>query len=387
MTLDNTPYAVVVGLCAHGLSVARALHGAGVRVIALDADNTLPGVRTRCADVRIIRDINTADLVGELTQLVRSLGNAPPPVLFLTNDRMVEVLSAHIDSIAEHYRLSWAASAQRLAPLLHKDNLESRCIETGLHYPRTRRVVGRESAAATLAGLRLPVILKPTKPLSSFKTLMVNTPAALDDVWARIGGSLPVIAQEFIPGDDTRIRFGALYLRDGEILARFEGRKLRSRPMGHTTIAISERNDAVHELTLRFFRGLRLSGPVSLELKQDFDGNHWVIEPTVGRTDFWVGLCIANQVNFPLIEYLSATSQPLPGAEQTSKYVWINGERDPAAIAWLLAHHPGTVAAKRFKGVYADRRDTRPFIAALTRDLSALPLRGGRKLRRLLAGS
>ena len=43
------PTAVVVGLCAHGLAVARSLGRNGVQVHALEANDTLPGTATRHA--------------------------------------------------------------------------------------------------------------------------------------------------------------------------------------------------------------------------------------------------------------------------------------------------------------------------------------------------
>jgi predicted ATP-grasp superfamily ATP-dependent carboligase len=188
----------------------------------------------------------------------------------------------------------------------------------------------------------------------------------------RIAASLPVIAQEFIPGDDGAIRFGALYLDQGRILARFEGRKLRSRPMGHTTLAVSEPNDDIHRVTVCFFEGLALSGPVSLELKQAPDGSLWVIEPTVGRTDFWVGLCIANGVNLPLIEYRSQSGLPVPATRQARNYLWMNGERDPFAPLWLALHQPGRLFSQRIMALYLDLSDIRPFIDAVSNFIRSL---------------
>jgi predicted ATP-grasp superfamily ATP-dependent carboligase len=361
------------------------LHDAGVRVVGLEANRGLPGTRTRCAEVRIVADINGPALLTELNNLAPTFGPGGA-VLFLTNDRMVETLGVHLDSLSRSYRLSWAHAAEAILPLLRKDNIEGRSRQTGLNYPSTR-VVANEASLALVDELRYPVIVKPTRPISAFKTLLAHSSDALHSLRAKIASSLPVIAQEFIPGDDKTIRFAALYLHEGDVVARFEGRKLRSRPMGHTTIAISERNDRLHELALQFFTGLRLSGPVSLELKRAPDGSDWVIEPTVGRTDFWVGLCIANGVNLPLIEYRSEALSERKPAAQGDSHVWVNGERDPAAIAWLLRHAPATLLTRRVRGVFASTSDTGPFIAALTRYVAALPGRAMRKSKSLLLQS
>lgn len=383
---SERPCAVVVGLCAHGLTIARSLHKAGIRVIGLEANVGLPGVRTRCAEVRIIPDINGRGLVDSLVGMAAAIGCTQRPVLFLTNDRMTETIGAHAASLASAYRLSWLSSREAILPLLRKDCIESRCSETGLNYPRTRLVLNPDALTTETGDLRFPLIVKPTKPISAFKTIVADSLESLSLARAQVAQSLPVIVQEFVPGDDRSIRFGALYLKDGEILVRFEGRKLRSRPMGHTTIAISAPDDHIHELTAQFFKGLRLSGPVSLELKHGPDGKQWVIEPTVGRTDFWVGLCIANNVDLPLIEYESETSDRRISSMQKDTHIWINGERDPGAVAWLLAYAPGTLFGRRLRGVYADGRDFRPFMAALTRYVAALPVRVVRKANKVVFG-
>lgn len=380
------PYAVVVGLCAHGLGIARTLHRAGIRVLALEANPAMPGVRTRCAEVRIVPDINGEGLIEALLGLRIPSLNPAKPVLLLTNDRMVEVIGRHAEAVARHFHLSWAHAAATLVPLLGKDRIEARCLEVGLNYPKSLLLTDFDEARQQLAMLKFPVIAKPTRPVSAFKTQVADTVESFVAARARMERSMPVVVQEFIAGDDTQIRFAALYLDAGRVLARFEGRKLRSRPMGHTTIAVPEPNDEVHALALRFFDGLSLSGPVSLELKQDPDGRHWVIEPTVGRTDFWAELCVANGVNLALIEYRATTGTALPPSAQRSTHLWLNGERDPGAIAWLLRNAPAQLFGHRLRGVYFNLSDPRPFLVALVRFLADLPVRATRKASRLVTG-
>lgn len=348
-------------------------------MLALESNPTLPGVVTRCATIHQVADINGDGLVEALEKLAGRLDLAQRPVLFLSNDRMVETIGRQVARIKAHYRLSWANSSAELLPLLRKDQIAARCVETGLAYPATRIVDSVDDLPTAVAGLRFPLIFKPTVPISAFKTLVADSASALSGMTAQLEGSLPVVVQEFIAGGDEDIRFGALYLQQGEVLARFEGRKLRSRPMGHTTVAVSEPSDIVHEQAMRFFSGLQLSGPVSLELKRDPEGVDWVIEPTVGRSDFWIGLCIENGVDLPLIEHRATTGASLPSAFQGNRCLWINGERDPAALFWLAATSPGHLFRYKIRGVYADRRDPQPRRRALRSWLAALPRRVQRK--------
>lgn len=352
--------AVVVGLCGHGLALARALHRTGIPVLALEATRSLPGTATLSAEIEWVRDINGAGLIAALQALARRFEPGDRPVLYLTNDRMVATVAAHRRELAGRYRLSWSDCAERLVPLLDKLNIEARCAAVGLDYPRSAMVRSEADLKALHSRLRFPIIFKPSRPLSSFKTAVAS---ALDDAYQvlqRHRGSLPFIAQEFIPGDDRHIHFGALYLDRGRVLARFQGRKLRSRPMGHTTIAESSPNADVARLAERFYDGLEISGPVSLELKRGPDGRYWVIEPTVGRTDFWVDVCIHNGVDLPVIEYRHQLAQSLPATTQRRQVVWINDERDPFAKLWLFAHEPRIALEQHRRTLYFDVEDMGP---------------------------
>lgn len=376
--------AVVVGICAHGLALARALHRAGIGVHALEANPLLAGASTSCARIHVVDDINSAGLIDALIDFAPRVGGQGKPLLFLTNDRMVETVGRHVNVIEAHYRLSWGHAAAALLPLLHKNHIEARCREVGISYPRTVLIDDLDRLAEEAKGLRFPVIAKPTRPVSAFKTIVAKSLTALEAERARLAQSMPVIVQEFIPGDDTAIRFGAMFLDHGRVVARFEGRKLRSRPMGHTTIAVSAPSDEIHELAIRFFEGLHLSGPVSLEVKQDTDGSWFVIEPTVGRTDFWVGLCIANGIDLPVIEYRTGLGLIVPTAKQNDRNLWLNGERDPAALLWLLRNHPTLLLGRGIKGVYLDPTDMAPFSRMLRRRVMRVPGQLSRTMRRFL---
>lgn len=380
---DNKPPAVLVGLCAHGLGQARDLHRAGIQVHALEADKTLPGARTNAATIHWVSDINGPGLITSLKQVASQINSRHKPVLFLTNDRMVRVVGAHAEEISRHYHLSWAHCAPTILALLSKDHIEQRCQAVGLNYPKTVLLTAAASLEPQLASLKPSIILKPTQPLSLFKTLVLDATAAIKEHQTLIEQCLPVLAQEFIPGDDRKIRFGALYLDHGKVLARFEGRKLLSRPMGHTVIGVSEPHDRIHELTLKFFDGLDLSGAVSLELKEAPDGSFWVIEPTVGRTDFWAGLCTANGVNLPVIEYAAQTRETMPVTRQVTRTIWINTERYPRALFWLLGHDPARLL-QRLQDVYFDLKDIKPAVYARIRYHANLPIRAARKIQQLL---
>lgn len=380
---EGTRLAVVVGLCAHGLTIVRDLHRRGVRVLALEANSKLPGVATRYAEIVFVREINGERVVDSLLEVAQARQFSEKPVLFLTNDHMVEAVGQASEAVARYYELSWLPTAVTILPMLSKANIELLCVEAGINYPQSALVFNLADFLGNTEGFQYPLIVKPCKPLASFKTLIIESPAALSVVEQQIADCLPVIVQEFIPGDDSRIVFGALLLDEGRLVARFEGRKLRSRPMGHTTVAIPELSDEIHSLAMRFFEGKAVSGPVSLELKRDENGRCWVIEPTVGRTDFWVGICSANGVNLPWIEYQLMTGGGVRNYDQINSTIWVNGERDPGALVWILLNYPFYLIRYSFRGMYFDTSDFGPWWVSFKNMMTALPSRVVRKVAKI----
>jgi len=382
------PPAIVVGACGHGLALVRALSEGSVPVLMLESDLSLPGTLTHLAELVPIADINGPTLVETLLNLRQRIRCPGNPVLFLTNDTMVRTIGHAWERLTDSYTLSWGDAAERLLPLLDKVALEAHCEQVGVAYPSTLVLRNPAEAEAAARAIGFPIIVKPSRPLSRFKTALPQSVGELLGLFERYPSDLPFLVQRFIPGDDRSIHFCALYLDHGQVLARFDGHKLRSRPMGHTSIAEALVDQAVFEQTLRFFAPLQLSGPVSLELKKDQAGALWVIEPTVGRTDFWIGLCVVNGVNIPLLEYCHQAGRPLPGVRQSDAAVWFNEDRDPMGRLWLgwILH---LMRGRRASYLFLHRDDLGPsfaFLKEFLREFGTAVWRGlGKRLGRLRA--
>jgi D-aspartate ligase len=375
------PTALIVGMCAHGLAVARSLGRRGVQVHALEANDALPGTTTRHAALHPARDVNGAGLIDALLELRPQLGSIRrPPVLFLTNDNMVSVVAQAWPLLAEHYRLSWSHCRETIAALVLKSSLQGQCQRAGLRYPRTWQLDHADEADPLAPQLGFPVIAKPVRPLRGFKVRLLHSSADLRRLAMEFPADFPLLIQDWIPGTERKLSFCALYLDRGRIVARFDGRKLRARPMGHTTVAEPVQDDAVFDAAQRFFEGLDLTGPVSLELKRDAYGTPWVIEPTVGRTDFWLGCCIANGVDLPYLEYCHQAGLPLPTSKQRHRYVWVNAERDPLSIFWYASQVVRRALSQRPVALlYWARDDIRPSLRSLRLAVGALSSRLARK--------
>jgi predicted ATP-grasp superfamily ATP-dependent carboligase len=365
--------ALVIGLDSHGLAVARALADACVDVFSLERDQRLPGAKSnRIQRIFTIASFEPDVLFQRLLEVRDELADYDDVVLIANNDRQVEAIALNIDALRAIYRVSWADSTDVVLTMQRKSALQHIALQQGLNYPKSF-VFETETCSGGDVGLAFPIILKPVRPLSSFKALVATSRDQLDDILTRYRLDLPILAQEYVAGGDDALFFGALLLDQGEVLFELCGRKVASHPpaLGQTIIAETVREPEALRLTRQFFAGSGLSGPVSLELKRAPDGSWWVIEPTVGRTDFWAELCIAAGFNQPLMEFQVACGLPATYPGQTQECVWYDTERAPLAYAYeCLKHWTLRPRARRQAFPYFGHGDPAPALAALLRAIT-----------------
>jgi predicted ATP-grasp superfamily ATP-dependent carboligase len=276
------------------------------------------------------------------------------PVLFLTNDNMVRNVATAFDAIHAEYRLLWPDPAI-VTRLLDKRNIETVARESGLGYPRSVLVSGPADLERVMGELRFPIAFKPTKPLSGFKAMRVEGEKELVRNLERYQRTADhFLLQEWVTGMEPSIFFANFYFdRDHRPVAAFVGRKVRSYPRnlgGACSAEPVERADIAGE-ALRFFDSAPVRGPASLEIKEDDSGRRFVIEPTVGRFDFYILCCIANGVDFPHVAYAYQTASDLPRAMTQTRgrgRMWVDFENDFPALVGSLGQPGGRQEALQF---------------------------------------
>ena len=363
------PEGVVVGLCPHGLAVARSLARRGLEVLAIEPNGRNPGVRTRFARVLQRSPINGRGLAATLEQLAQECGWSSRPVLFLTNDNMVREVAENADALAVHYRWSWQDTPLEILRLLNKQHLPEACHGREVLFPATATVSGPQDVEAVMATVPMPAMVKPAWPLGSFKAQVVRSKAELDRLVHDYARSLPFVAQQWIEGTVEALRFGVAYLDHGRVLASFEGRKAYAGPdgLGQATTMEPWPDPAVREATVEFLRDRELSGPVAVEFKRGVDGRLWMIEPNVGRTEYCVDVCIGNGFDLPWFEYCHVTGRELPTVANHNRRIWFDCDRD--RLSWLryLVRHPTDGRAYRPLFPFAGHGDPGPLRARLAR--------------------
>lgn len=310
----NRAVAVVVGQDINALGVLRSLAEGEVRSFAFIADRSSPvgwsrhGTKVRCGA-----------LVGpELIAALRAFAarrshGSERPVLFLTEERGVETVCDHLPEVTRLYRYT-APDASVLRALLRKNEFQKLAERAGAPIPRSLHLRSATLPEAA-RNLSFPVILKPTARDYEYAKRFAKAYrcASPDELAGWVERIMPVcddlMVQEWIEGDDSDIYFCLTYCApDPADRVAFVGRKLRSWPprIGGTAscVAVPEFHDELSRRTFDFFDSVGFVGIGSMEFKRDRrDGGFYMVEPTVGRTDFQQEVATVNGVNIPLLAF------------------------------------------------------------------------------------
>lgn len=385
--------AIVVGLGVNGLGVVRSLAKARVPTIVLDNDLDVASCTTWLACKKRIGTLAGPELVKALLDIRRKL--PLDPVLILTQEASVETISASRHELDDCLRISMP-DAGTMRALLDKVEFQRLAEEGGFPIPRSVRLT-REVRAEVTANLKFPCVLKPTTKDSSwarefqkaYKVTRVGEVAALWERMREIVGE--VIVQEWIEGGDSDVHFCLQYRAPvGGPVTSFVGRKLRQWPplVGGTAscVAAPEAAAELEDLTNRFFGEVGMVGLCSMEYKRDLrDGRFYMVEPTVGRTDFQEEIATLNGVNIPFAAYCGELGLPLRSVRRVRRAV---GWRDPIGDSQTRAVS-GTAAVKpgvALRNAYWRWYDPMPFVALqLERAWGRWSRLGGRRRQALNA--
>ncbi len=307
----DTAVAVVVGQDINALGVLRSLGAGGVTCYAFVSERFSPvgwsrhGIKVPC------RAFAGTELIEALTAFADARhGDNVQPVLFLTEERGVETVCEHLTEITRRYRYT-APAAEILRALLRKNEFQQMAERLGASIPRSLHLSSARLPEAAKF-LSFPVILKPTVRNYEYARHFAKAYkcASHQELAGWVERIMPIcddlMAQEWIEGDDSDIYFCLVYrARDPLDRIAFVGQKLRSWPprIGGTAacVAAPQFHDELSRRTFAFFDAVGFLGIGSMEFKRDRrDGEFYMVEPTVGRTDFQQEVATVNGANIPL---------------------------------------------------------------------------------------
>ena len=279
-------------------------------------------------------------LVEELLRFAEENFDEAVP-LFYQYDRHLLLVSRHRDRLAARYRFV-LPRADLVEDLVDKVRFEALARRMGLPVPATT-VLTPDDEPPEPGRLTFPVLLKPGVHLGDAwllvepeaKAVLIHSWEELASLWPKLRGlGVPVLAQEVVPGPESRIESYHSYVdAAGVLVADFTGRKIRTRPVrfGYTTaLSITDAED-VRVLGRQVVVALDLRGVAKLDFKRTPEGSLRLLEVNP-RFNLWHHPAAVAGVNLPAMVWADLTGGPRPLSFRAQPGVrWSNPWQDRAA--------------------------------------------------------
>jgi D-aspartate ligase len=372
---DLSNPAVVMGLTAPGIAIARSLGRAGIETIAISSAEDPPAAHSRLFGFRQGPSVDDAEeALAFYLELGRELGR--PAVLCPTGDPAVLFISTHRDELEPYFRFLLPRPDQ-LRDITSKRRFAQVAAELALPFPRTLIPRDLSELKAGALDLRYPCLIKPeftqlwrtpaarAAGLRHTKAIEAANADELVELYEQVAPiDSDLIVQEKVPGpDESHVAYLALIDPSGRYRAEAAGRKFRMHPahLGMGTYVEALPLDDVGPVGRLVLDRLEYRGMAELEFKLDERDGQFYLYEINPRFNVWIGLTIASGVDFPLYYYLSAVGKDYEGP---TKYVsgkrWLDFSADREALreylddgSWTRVSWLASVARARSWSLFA----------------------------------
>ena len=306
---------ILLGSDINVYGMARAFHEEyGLVSEAYAYFQLSPTKFSRIVNVHIVDDFNNFVTFRNFMLKLgkRMKAEDPERVLLLIpcGDVYANLLSQCGDDLREYfvYNTLDVNLSRRLA---YKSTFYQICEQYDLPHPKTRTVTADEVKAGTYRDLPFsyPVAMKPANSVEWLnidfegrrKAYIFNDPAELETIIKRAydaGYTSEMVIQDFIPGDDSRMRVLNAYVdQHHRVRMMFLGHPLLEDPSpvaaGNYAAILPDYNEGVFRRIKAFLEDIKYEGVANFDMKYDErDGEYKLFEINLrqGRTNFFVTL-------------------------------------------------------------------------------------------------
>jgi D-aspartate ligase len=382
--MHRGPVAVIVGLEANGLGVARSLARKGIRCLALAGPGWTPFANTNVCDVVFGTAWTRDALVSDLKAIATRLDRKVP--LLLTKDQAVLWVTDAREELNQLFEIA-LPDKETTQLLMSKQAFTALATQENWPIPMTWNIACKDELVTHLSDFMYPCILKPQIKNDEFrrhtpsKAFRVDSAAGLLKIYDLVAPwEKEVVIQEWIEGGDDRIAFCLSYCdRANTPRALFAGRKLVQWPVGYGNTAVCEPapeswQEPILSLTRQIWQKVGYQGLGSMEYKMRTGSDAPVIiEPTVGRTDYQSEVAVLNGANIPAIAYCDlAGLEYVPGPKPRRPVKLVDGPAHFRA-AWVYCSQPRQLGLARWLQTRRGakyfmiwrRGDAEPFLASI----------------------
>ena len=324
-----------------GTNLVRTLVLAGIPAVVACCDPDEPSLASKyCVARCVLPPLSHPEAVVEAlldlsAQLFGKLGRHVP--IMYGSDDYLEFIYAYRDRLDGHYRMA-LNDAKVAQALIDKARFAELAQERNLPVPLTLKWEG--GGVESLKNWSRQVLVKP-KLKVDWHDSPLHEHLFTDDGKAMVFESGPAAMahplveryrnqltfQEFIPGDDSNLwSFHGYSDENGEVIASFVGRKIRTYPpiTGESAYIELVRDPGLMTFGRIMASRVPLRGPFKIDFKQDPRDGRLVILEINARFNLWHYLGAANGVNLmqAAYEYLMHDRRPEP-VEYSTRRRWV----------------------------------------------------------------
>ena len=301
---------VLLGSDDNVYGMARAFHEAYRKRSVAFGRGSLPAtMHSRIVTVHTVPALEDGEVfVGTLVDYATQFTMANPNTRLLLvpcGDNFIKLLVRNRDRLSQFY--CFTCISQELLDMLQlKEDFYAACDKYGFDYPQTATVT-RGSYAAFTPPFGYPVVIKPSNSVMYWncnfthkkKVFVANNSEeykAITDAIYTAEYTDTLIIQEFIPGDDSRVRVLNAYCgRDGRVALMSMGRVLLEvhspQGIGSYGAIISGFSDPIITKIKQFLEEIGYVGMANFDMKFDArDGKFKLFEINLraGRSSYFV---------------------------------------------------------------------------------------------------
>jgi len=378
---------VVVGLSPTGLGAVRSLDKSPSRdipIIGVCESIWRAGAYTRLCDRKYYCEgFGSPKLIEDLIELGRRF--SAKPVLILTDDITVLLVSKHRERLSPYYHLLLPTN-DVIELLVDKTKFALYAKENDFSVPRTWVINDKDDLEKASEEIRFPCFVKPRYRNEQWlknaypKGFRSRSREDLMPLYDMLRSTEEhYVLQEWIEGPDTELHMcQVLFDDDSRCIASFTCHKVRQWPAEAGSACMAEPTycPEIEKETIRLFESLQLKGLGAVEFKRDARDNRYkIIEPRIGRVGTLSEIATANGVNFPLRAYAYLTKMNVPETPVRESVRWIQEKNDVLLCLHLIRNKK--LSLREFVRSYTGPkcftlfswRDPLPLVATIWNDL------------------
>lgn len=250
---------------------------------------------------------NEHDLLDKVLSLPIRNGEG---ILMPTNDRMVDFISRHYDTLCGKFRLSLPATGI-IDIAYNKIETYRKAEKLGIPIPLSYFPRDLDEVMSVKNKLDYPIVIKPSVMHSFYsqtgqKVFKCNSPDELISNYRKAKVIIPpneIIIQEFLAGGPNSLYSFGSFCSGSKVWMSFIAKRIRQKPMDFgiaTTFATTVVNTRIHDLSTKFLTGIGYFGLSEVEFMYDEKIKDYKLLEINPRT--WKWHSIVNELNINLIK-------------------------------------------------------------------------------------